>query len=68
MYPLINFHEIFHPILCNCAYQFINFQENFQPPCFSPTQMKNFPSYPLIKFEEKFQPTILLEPPFVLET
>ena len=44
-------------------------------PVFSPTQMKFFSTqpaviraYPLIKFEEKFQPTLLLEPPLVLET
>ena len=37
------------------ASPFINFQENFQSPCFSPTQMKNFPPSPL-----------LLEPPRLL--
>ena len=56
------------------AYPFINFQENFQPPCFF-TYTKEFFSilatviraYPIIKLKEKFQPT-LLEPPLVLET
>ena len=28
------------------AYPFINFQENFQPPCFSPTQMRFFSILP----------------------
>ena len=30
------------------ASQFINFQENFHSPCFSPTQMKNFTASPLL--------------------
>ena len=54
---------------------FINFQENFQPPCFFTYTNEKFSTlpaviraYPLIKFEEKFQPPLLLEPPLVLET
>ena len=54
---------------------FINFQDNFQPPCFFTYTNEKFSTlpaviraYPLIKFEEKFQPTLLLEPPLVLET
>ena len=57
------------------AYPFINFQENFQPPCFFTYTNEIFSTlpaviraYPLIKFEEKFQSTLLLEPPLVLET
>ena len=57
------------------ASPFINFQENFQPPCFftySNEKNSTLPAviraYPLIKFEEKFQPTLLLELPLVLET
>jgi hypothetical protein len=57
------------------ASPFINFQENFQPPCFftyknekNSTLPAVIRAYPLIKFEEKFQPTLLLEPPLVLET
>ena len=57
------------------ASPFINFQENFQPPCFFTYTNDKFSTlsaviwaYPLIKFEEKFQPTLLLEPPLVLET
>ena len=57
------------------ASPFINFQENFQPPCFftyTNEKISSLPAiiraYPLIKFEEKFQPTLLLEPPLVLET
>ena len=59
------------------ASPFINFQENFQPPCFFTYTNEIFSTlpaviraYPLIKFEEKFQPTllVLLEPPLVLET
>ena len=37
------------------ASPFINFQENFQLPCFSPTQMKIFPPSPLL-----LEPTRLL--------
>jgi hypothetical protein len=56
------------------ASPFINFQENLQPPSFF-TYINGFFStlpavirtYPLIKFEEKFHPTLLLEPPLVLE-
>ena len=57
------------------AYTFIDFQENFQPPCFFTktndifsTQPVVIRAYPLIRFEEKFQPTLLLEPPVILET
>ena len=57
------------------AYPFINFQENFQPPCFFTYTNEIFSTlpavnraYPLIKFEEKFQPTLSIEPPLVLET
>ena len=40
-------------------------------PVFSPTHRngkKKYPARALARFEEKFQPTILLEPPLVLET
>ena len=57
------------------ASPFINFQENFQPPCFftyTNEKISTLPAVirasPLIKFEEKFQPTLLLEPPLVLKT
>ena len=57
------------------ASPFINFQENFQLRCFFTYTNEKFPTLPaviranpLIKFEEKFQPTLLLEPPLVLET
>ena len=57
------------------ASPFINFQENFQPPCFfTYTNEKNstlptvIRAYPLIRFEEKFQSPLLLEHPLVLET
>ena len=50
------------------ASPFINFQENFQPPCFftyTNEKISTLPAdiwaYPLIKFEEKFQPTLLLD-------
>ena len=59
------------------ASPFINFQENFQPPCFfnfftyTNEKFSSLPAdikaYLIIKFEEKFQPTLLLEPPYVLE-
>ena len=57
------------------ASPFINFQDNFQPPCFFTYTNEKFSTLPaviraslLIKFEEKFQPPLLLEPPLVLET
>ena len=57
------------------ASPFINFQENFQSPCFFTYTNEKFSTLPaviraspLIKFEEKFQPPLLLEPPLVLET
>ena len=57
------------------AYPFIDFQENFQPPCLFTYKNEQFSSlptvvraYPQIIFEEKFQSTLLLEPPLVLET
>ena len=57
------------------AYPFINFQENFQPPCFftyTNEKISTLPAviraYPLIKLEQKFQSTLLLEPRLVLET
>ena len=75
IYLLINIQEIFHPIypLFFEPSPSIDFQENFQPPSFSPTIFfSTLPdvirAYPLIKFEEKFQSTLLLEPPLVLET
>ena len=57
------------------ASPFINFQENFQPPCFFTYTNEIFSilpavirAYLLIKIEEKFWPTLLLEPPLILET
>jgi hypothetical protein len=57
------------------ASPFINFQENVQTSCFFSYKKKKISTLPaviraytLIKFEEKFQPTLLLEPPLVLET
>ena len=57
------------------AYPFINFHENFQPPCFfTYTNEKNstlpavIRAYPLIENEEKIQFTRLLELPPILET
>ena len=57
------------------ASPFINIQENFQLFCFftyTNEKISTLPAVirasPLIKFEEKFQPTLLLEPPLVLET
>ena len=57
------------------ASQFINFQDNFQPPCFftyTNEKISTLPAviraYPLFKFGQKFQATLLLEPPLVLET
>ena len=54
---------------------FIYFQENFQPPSFFTFTNKRFSTVPaviraylFIKIEEKFWPTLLLEPPLVLET
>ena len=74
---IVNFQEIFHPtrlIWFIWASRFIDFQEHFQPSCFFTWTNEKFSALPavraylIIRFEEKFEPTILLEPPLVLET
>ena len=76
IFPLINFQEVFHPTHCYLSLvHLLIFKKISSLPIFSPTQIKFFTLYPLLlehirllNFYKKFQPTLLLEPPLILET